>query len=251
MHQVRRSSGSPSWRSRSFPSLHAQQADVAATLRAQIDRIFKDRAYDAPRFGPARWQPDGNGLRDRRAAAAGGTEIAALRRRDRSAIGPRHAPTLDVSDYAWSPDGQAASRLHQHEESLAADIRAATTTCSTWRRGTQKKLGAPAPESSLMFAKFSPDATRVAYVRQNNLYVEHIATGAVTQLTKDGTARLRHGYGAAVRCGVGAGDGRHDRQRHVGLGQRRGVGHPRRLPLESRRDAASRTGNSTPPASAT
>jgi dipeptidyl-peptidase-4 len=38
-----------------------------------------------------------------------------------------------------------------------------------------------------MFGKFSPDGTRVAYVRQNNLYVEQIATGAIVQLTTDGT----------------------------------------------------------------
>ena len=39
-----------------------------------------------------------------------------------------------------------------------------------------------------MFATFSPDGSRVAYVRQNNLFVEQIATGAITQLTSDGTA---------------------------------------------------------------
>src|ERR1043166_8016933 len=39
--------------------VEGQQPDVAATLRAQIDRIFTEHAYDAPRFGPARWLPDG------------------------------------------------------------------------------------------------------------------------------------------------------------------------------------------------
>ena len=29
-----------------------------------------------------------------------------------------------------------------------------------------------------MFAKFSPDGGRVAYVRENNLYVEDLASGA-------------------------------------------------------------------------
>src|SRR5262245_38996252 len=37
----------------------AQSSDRAAVLRAQIDRIFLTREYDAPRFGPARWLPDG------------------------------------------------------------------------------------------------------------------------------------------------------------------------------------------------
>ena len=39
-------------------ALHAQ-ADRGRALQEQIDRIFKAREYDAPRFGPARWLPDG------------------------------------------------------------------------------------------------------------------------------------------------------------------------------------------------
>jgi dipeptidyl-peptidase-4 len=162
----------------------AQQSDTQSALRAQIDRIYKDNAYAAPRFGPARWLPDGTAyaIVERR---DGGAEIA----RYDAATGTRSVLAtvkLDVDDYSWSTD--------------AKHLLVFTNTKKVWRqhtrgdyyvldvaRGSQKKLGAEAPESSLMFAKFSPDATRVAYVRQNNLYVEQIATGAVTQLTKDGT----------------------------------------------------------------
>ncbi len=41
-------------------ALQAQPADPAPTLHAQIDRIFKEKAYAAPQFGPARWLPDGS-----------------------------------------------------------------------------------------------------------------------------------------------------------------------------------------------
>jgi dipeptidyl-peptidase-4 len=44
-----------------------------------------------------------------------------------------------------------------------------------------------APAATLMFAKFSPDGTRVAYVHENDIYVEAVATGAVTRLTQDGS----------------------------------------------------------------
>ena len=44
-----------------------------------------------------------------------------------------------------------------------------------------------------MFAKFSPDSTRVGYVRENNIYVESLADGRITQLTKDGTRYLVNG----------------------------------------------------------
>jgi dipeptidyl-peptidase-4 len=46
-----------------------------------------------------------------------------------------------------------------------------------------------------MFAKFSPDGSRVAYVRANNLYVEDVATGSVRALTTDGSETLINGTG--------------------------------------------------------
>ena len=42
------------------------------------------------------------------------------------------------------------------------------------------KRSAAAPDSGLMFAKFSPDSSRVAYVRANNIYVERIDDGKIT-----------------------------------------------------------------------
>ena len=44
-----------------------------------------------------------------------------------------------------------------------------------------------------MFAKFSPDGSRVAYVRANNIYVERLETGTVTPLTRDGSTTTING----------------------------------------------------------
>ena len=44
-----------------------------------------------------------------------------------------------------------------------------------------------------MFAKFSPDGTRVAYVSNNNIYVEDINSGKITQLTSDGSKTIVNG----------------------------------------------------------
>lgn len=81
-----------------------------------------------------------------------------------------------------------------------------TNTKKVWRLNTRgdywvldltthalKQLGRDRPASSLMFAKLSPDATKAAYTSEHNLYVEDLATGAITPLTKDGTARLING----------------------------------------------------------
>lgn len=81
-----------------------------------------------------------------------------------------------------------------------------TNTKQVWRYDTRgdywvlnlntkalRKLGTTLPESSLMFAKFSPDGQKVAYVSHHNIYSEDLAGGVVKQLTKDGTDRVING----------------------------------------------------------
>jgi dipeptidyl-peptidase-4 len=182
---------------------YAQQANRARALEEQIDRIFKDRAYDAPRFGPARWLPDGTAyaIVERTSRGVEGSEIA----RYDAATGARtvlvaasqlvppgaKAP-LDIDDYTWSADGKRLLIF--------------TNTRRVWRQNTRgdywvlevgtgalTKIGADAPEATLMFAKFSPDATRVAYVRANNIYVEPIRGGRRLQLTTDGSETTING----------------------------------------------------------
>jgi dipeptidyl-peptidase-4 len=62
------------------------------------------------------------------------------------------------------------------------------------RRTTKlRKIGGNAPEASVMYAAFNPDATKVAYVRQNDLYVEEIASGKIERLTNDGADLVING----------------------------------------------------------
>lgn len=81
-----------------------------------------------------------------------------------------------------------------------------TNSQRVWRRNTRgdywvldvatrslRKLGGDAGPASLMFATFSPDGTRVAYVRANNLYVQDLASLKITPLTNDGTKTLING----------------------------------------------------------
>ena len=189
--------------------VRTQQADRARALYAQIDRIFTERAYDAPRFGPARWLPDGTAYAIVERTDGGGSEIiryeAATGARTVLVPGSRLIPTadpdragqqnrrgLDVEDYAWSEDGRK--------------LLVFTNTRKVWRRNTRgdywvlsvqtgelKQIGRDAPEASLMFAKFSPDATRVAYVRANNVYVEDLQSGAIVTLTRDGSETTING----------------------------------------------------------
>jgi dipeptidyl-peptidase-4 len=188
---------------------YAQQADLASALDAQIDRIFAEKAYEPPRFGPARWLPDGTAyaiverspVRNADAAGGEGSEIARYDATtgvrtvlvERSRLVPRGAQTpLDIDDYAWSADGRRLLIF--------------TNTKKVWRQNTRgdywvlevgsgalKQIGGTAPESSLMFAKFSPDGSRVAYVRANNIYVERLDDGRTAQITSDGSETTING----------------------------------------------------------
>jgi dipeptidyl-peptidase-4 len=81
-----------------------------------------------------------------------------------------------------------------------------TNTQKVWRYETRgdywvldlktekiSKIGKTRPVSSLMFAKFSPDGSNVAYVSRNNLFVEDINTGVAKALTTNGTGKFING----------------------------------------------------------
>jgi dipeptidyl-peptidase-4 len=55
------------------------------------------------------------------------------------------------------------------------------------------QIGKNRPEATLMFAKFSPDGKKVAYVSEQNLYVEDVATQKEIALTTDGNRKLING----------------------------------------------------------
>src|SRR5919202_2862881 len=62
------------------------------------------------------------------------------------------------------------------------------------KNSSLRKLGgSQAAPSTLMFAKFSPDGARVGYVRENNIYVENLSDGRITQVTTDGTRYIVNG----------------------------------------------------------
>ena len=56
-----------------------------------------------------------------------------------------------------------------------------------------RQIGKGFAESSLMFAKFSPDGKKVAFVSRHNIYVETLADGKIEQLTTDGTDKIING----------------------------------------------------------
>jgi dipeptidyl-peptidase 4 len=184
-------------------ALAAQSDERARALDERLTRVFVANEYAMPTFGPASWLPDGASYATIEASAApgGGSDIvrydAATGERQVLVgpirmVAPGKAAPLPIDDYTWSADG--------------TKLLVFTNTRKVWRDNTRgdywvidlkggppRRLGGAAPEASLMFAKFSPDSTRVAYVRANDIYVERLADGRIRQLTTDGSATTING----------------------------------------------------------
>jgi dipeptidyl-peptidase-4 len=184
-------------------SLTAQQTDRAKALDDQITQIFSTATYAAPRFGPARWLPDGSSYTtversaDNQAAreiikydAATGTRSVLISSKQLTPTGATQA--LPIDNYEWSSDGKRLL-LFTNSKKVWRDNTRGDYYVLDIADGKLHKLGGKGPESSLMFAKFSPDNTQVAYVRDNNIYVEMINEGHIRQITTDGSATTING----------------------------------------------------------
>ena len=180
-------------------SVSAQDDPSLLTIR----RMYQTPEFATQPFGPSRWLGDGAAYTTVEPAADGpGADIVRydVERGDRQVLvaAQQLVPEgdslpLEIEDYAWSPGEK--------------QVLVFTNTMPVWRLNTRgdywvldrasgrlRKLGGDkAKPSTLMFAKFSPDGARVGYVRENNLYVEDLASGAVTALTTDGSRTLING----------------------------------------------------------
>ncbi len=176
-----------------------------------LERIFDSNDFEPEKFGPARWLEDGSGyttLEDTEAQQecnepsscdesddekpkdivrydpeTGSREIIVSSTR---LIPTGESKPLKIKNYSWSEDGKKLLIF--------------TNTKRVWRRNTRgdywvldlanwklQKLGGEAGPSTLMFAKFSPDGRRVAYVCEKNLYIQNLKNLRIKQLTKDGS----------------------------------------------------------------
>jgi dipeptidyl-peptidase 4 len=181
------------------PSAYAQLRESAAKL---IARTMGNPEFRPKTFRGGTWLGSGDSYLDLEPSASGiGSDIVKyqtatgareiLVAADRLIPAGEKAP-LAVEDYHMSRDGHR--------------VLVFTNSKTVWRQNTRgdywvldltsgalHKLGGNAPASSLMFAKFSPDNSKVGYVRQNNVYVEDLPGGKITQLTNDGSATAING----------------------------------------------------------
>jgi dipeptidyl-peptidase-4 len=170
--------------------------------RLTLARIIDSPEFHGDHLGAIQWLPEGSAYLELQGAEDGkGQEIV----RHDAATG---AAEVIVPASALMPGG-AKEPLHVASFTAACGGRKFllfTNTRKVWRLNTRgdywvldrdartlRKLGGKAPEASLQFATFDPQAERVAYVQDNNLCVENPADGTILKLTEDGSATRING----------------------------------------------------------
>ncbi len=175
----------------------AQQADSGLL---NLDTVF---TYRAETLEAVQWQVNGSGylVLEPAAGNARGLNIvrydAASGQKTILVDADKLVPTgasvpLTIEQFDLSTDAQKVLIFTNSERVWRSNTRGDywVIDLKTWKL---QKLGGDARPSTLMFAKFSPDSTRVGYVRGNNIYVENLADGHIIQLTSNGTFHLING----------------------------------------------------------
>lgn len=183
-----------------------------------LEAIFEDEAFEPEEPGTIRWLEDGSGYTALETAEAyadaelekdeDGEDIKApediifyapettarsvlISVQQLTPEGAERA--LIIDDYHWSDDrskllvytnSKKVWRTKSRGDYWILDI----ASGELWQLG-----GSEAEPSTLMFAKFSPDATQVAYVRVDNIYVQDLESGSIDQLTSDASDTIING----------------------------------------------------------
>lgn len=178
------------------------EAEVTGASQLTAEKIFATDTFSIDRPAPTRWLEDGSGYTTlEQSNSADGRDIVRYHpeTNERTVLVSAKQLTpqgkskaLDIADYVWSDDGDKVLIF--------------TNTKRSWRTHTLgdywvlnrnnnelRQLGGNAPESTLQFAKFNPQGTKVAFVMQNNIYVQDLSSFTVSALTSDGSDTIVNG----------------------------------------------------------
>ena len=174
-----------------------------SSTQLTVERIFSAEEFQEEPIGTITWSKLGAAYMTLKGSEAEGDGQALVRVDVESGI-----EKIVVPASAFIPAGESQP-LSVDGFAFSADeskLLIYTNSQRVWRLKTRgdywvldmatrelKTLGGEAAQSTLMFAKFSPDGSRVAYVRENNLYVQDLSEMRITALTTDGSAKLING----------------------------------------------------------
>ena len=175
----------------------AQNANIS-----NLKDVLSGNLIEIKGFGSINWMKDGESYsRIERNAETGGAEFVMYKAKDNARqvlipssmlIDPATGKNLSIRSVSWSDDNSRILIYNNTKRVWRSDTRGDYWVLSL-SDGILRQLGKGMPESSMMFAKFSPDASKVAYVSENNIYMEDVAGGQITPLTTDGSATIVNG----------------------------------------------------------
>jgi dipeptidyl-peptidase-4 len=184
-----------------FVPCASAQEKTPDPARLTLDRIFAAGQFHGERLPSVKWLDSGayttlqpskanKGANDIVRFDATGKSEVLVPAEKLLPVGAREP--LAIHDYELSKDCDVALIFTNSAKVWRLNTRG---DYWTFRRSTGKltKLGSDAKPATLMFAKLSPDGTRVGYVHENNLYVEPAEGGARMKLTNDGSVERING----------------------------------------------------------
>lgn len=183
----------------------AQQAQPQVDESAlTIERIFNSNEFSPKFVGGLRWTKTGDGFTkfEPSKTVQGGTDLvsydAATNNRTVLIAAEKLIPKgetkpLALQGFDWTADNQKVLIYTSSKKVWRLNTRGDYWVLDMTSGDLKKLGGADAKPSTLMFAKFSPDGSKVGYVRENNVYVENLADGKITALTTDGSKTIVNG----------------------------------------------------------
>lgn len=175
---------------------------VIAQNSLELQDIVAGKIIQTKGAGAMTWLKDGERYsRLEKNAQTGGSDMVAYRAKDNAKeviipstmfVDKETGKPIEVESISWSADNKQVLVFNNSKRVWRYNTKGDYWVLNL-TSGTLRQVGRGMPESSLMFAKFSPDGKRVAYVSDNNIYVEDVESGQITPLTRDGSRTIVNG----------------------------------------------------------
>lgn len=173
-----------------------------AQVQLNLEDVVAGKIIQTKGMGAMSWLKDGEHYsRVEANTEQGGTDIVSYRAKDNARevlipaslfVDKATGKSVPVRSISWSADNRKVLVYTNMQRVWRYDTRGDYWVLDLSDKSF-RQIGKDRPESSLMFAKFSPDASKVAYVSENNIYVEDLASQSVKQLTTDGSETIVNG----------------------------------------------------------
>ncbi|MBX6333116.1 MAG: DPP IV N-terminal domain-containing protein, partial [Gemmatimonadaceae bacterium] len=190
---------------RHLPTALAAVLLLGGSARAQngsgtlsVDRIFARSELASAPTPELHWLAGGTAYVTTRPDPAGGRAIVRVDAATGAAtvlaaaadLVDEHGERIAIESFSLSADGARALLFHNSVRVWRRNTRGVYHVVDFATRRVTPLSRAPGLQ---MFATFSPDGRKVAFVRDNNLYVTDLATGREHALTTDGSELIING----------------------------------------------------------